>query len=286
MIQHWLVPVVREAGLEGADQLNIGSDTDLVAVWDTVAMRTGLSAEHLTELVAAHYRLEVADLDSADAHASRLIPGVVARKLNVVPLQYGDRSIMVATADPVSLAAEREIGSIAARTVQFVVAPPSELSALVRTVYPDEGKLRHEIPPLTLEAKGGPHILVVDDDASMRLLMRTMLETADFRVSEASDGPEALELLAGSDPFALVTLDLQMKEMHGLEVLQRIRSRVATASLPVVVATGSEDPAIEMQLFEAGADDFVVKPGDAPRFLLRIQAVLRRRSANPLAGLS
>jgi DNA-binding response OmpR family regulator len=77
-----------------------------------------------------------------------------------------------------------------------------------------------------------------------------------------------------------------MKEMHGLEVLQRIRSRVATASLPVVVATGSEDPAIEMQLFEAGADDFVVKPVDAPRFLLRIQAVLRRRSANPLAGLS
>ena len=92
-------------------------------------------------------------------------------------------------------------------------------------------------------------------------------------------------MLRGDDPFDLVTLDLHMKEMHGLEVLQHIRSRLATAALPVIVATGSDDPAVEMQLFQAGADDFVVKPVDPPRFLLRIRAVLRRRSANPLDDL-
>ncbi len=70
-----------------------------------------------------------------------------------------------------------------------------------------------------------------------------------------------------------------------MEVQQRIRSRLGTATLPVVVATGSDDPATEMQLFEAGADDFVVKPFDPPRFLLRVQAVLRRRSPNPLSAL-
>ena len=47
----------------------------------------------------------------------------------------------------------------------------------------------------------------------------------------------------------------------------------------MIVATGADDPGVEMQLFEAGADDFVVKPVDPPRFLLRVQAVLRRRSA-------
>ena len=77
-------------------------------------------------------------------------------------------------------------------------------------------------------------------------------------------------MLRGNDPFDLVTLDLHMKEMHGLEVLRNIRSRVATAALPVIVATGSDDPSVEMQLFDAGADDFVVKPVDPPRFVLRI----------------
>ena len=104
-------------------------------------------------------------------------------------------------------------------------------------------------------------------------------------MAEAPDGPEALDLLAGPDRFDLVTLDLQMEKMHGLDVLKRIRSRLATATLPVIVATGSDDPAVEMELSEAGADDFVVKPIDAPRFLLRLGAVLRRRSQNPLEGL-
>jgi DNA-binding response OmpR family regulator len=57
---------------------------------------------------------------------------------------------------------------------------------------------------------------------------------------------------------------------------------MATANLPVVVATGSDDPGVEMELFEAGADDFVVKPVDPRRFLLRVQAVLRRREAGSL----
>ena len=117
------------------------------------------------------------------------------------------------------------------------------------------------------EAKGGPRILVVDDDASIRLLLSTMLSQNGFRVAEATDGPEALEILRGDDPFDLVTLDLRMEEMHGLEVLQQIRSRLATADLPVIVATASGDPAVEMQLFEAGADDFVVQARRSATFL-------------------
>ena len=123
----------------------------------------------------------------------------------------------------------------------------------------------------------------MDDDADTRLLLRRALESAGFRVGEAADGPDALAILGGPTPYDLVTLDLQMPTMHGLQVLNVIRSRVALATLPVVVATGSDDPIVEMELFEAGADDFIVKPVDPPRFILRIQAVLRRRDPQLMA---
>lgn len=284
-IQHWLVFVARAAGLDSAGTLDVPSDQGIDGAWDVVAMSTGSTPEELADLVAAHYRLEVADLTSADEHARKLLPGSVARKLRVFPIRYSDRALVVATADPVSIGAERELSAIAARMVTFEVAPPGLLAAAIDEVYPAEGVLIHELPPLEPEAKGGPRILVVDDDPGMRLLLRTTLESGGFRVAEAGDGPEALDLLVGTDPFSLVTLDLKMGEMHGLEVLKRIRSRLATATLPVVVATASEDPHVEMELFEAGADDFVVKPVDPPRFLLRVRAVLRRRSLDPLAGM-
>jgi len=68
-----------------------------------------------------------------------------------------------------------------------------------------------------------------------------------------------------------------MRELHGLETLKRMRRSGRTAHIPVIVATGSDEATVEMQLFEAGADDYVVKPIDPPRFVLRVQAVLRRR---------
>ncbi len=285
VIQHWLVAVAQAANLPCADELSVDSGTELAGAWDLVGMATGTSHEDLAERVAAHYRLAVADLSSADPHAHKLIPGLIARKRNVVPLRYTERSLVLATADPVSMEAESELHRISSRTVHFEVAPPESLAAAVHEIYPEEEGLRHEVPPLTPEAKGGPRILVVDDDPAMRLLLTTMLSQSGFRVAEATDGPEALEMLRGNERFDLVTLDLRMEKMHGLEVLRNIRSRLTTAGLPVIVATGTDDPSIEMELFEAGADDFVVKPVDPPRFLLRIRAVLRRRSSNPLADL-
>lgn len=288
VIQHWIVSVARAAGLSGAGRLDVPSDTEMAAAWDVVAMHTGVDTADLARRIAAHYRLDVADLSAADPHGAKLLPSRVARKLHVVPLRYSDRTLSVATADPVSMEAEREIHHVSGRSVHFEVAPPAALAEALDRVYPHDAELRHELPPLDLEAKGGPRILVVDDDPDMRQLLRSVLEQKGFRVVEAADGPDALRALDGEEPFSLVTLDLQMKEMHGLEVLKRIRSRVRTGALPVVVATGSDDPAVEMELFEAGADDFIVKPVDPPRFMLRIQAVLRRRDnsgAGSLLGL-
>lgn len=276
VIQHWIVSVARAARLTGAESLDIPSDSPMDAAWSLTALQTGLSEAELAERVADHYRLGVADLSAADPHARKLIPGRVARKLQVLPLRYTDRWVWVASSDPVAMEAEREISHVAGRNVHFEVAPPSSLGTAVAVTYPDSPELRHEVPPLEQEAKGGPHVLVVDDDPDTRLLLRRALEGAGFRVAEAPDGPEALALLQAGDPFDLMTLDLQMEQMHGIQVLNTVRSRVSLAHLPVIVATGSDDPIVEMELFEAGADDFVVKPVDPPRFILRVQAVLRR----------
>lgn len=285
-IQHWIVAVARSAGLHKADDLDIPVATTMGGAWSVTTLAAGISDQALAELVAKHYRLGVADLTGRDFHAHRLLPGRVARKLTVLPLRYTDRTLYVATADPVAMDAEREISYVAGRTVHFEIAPPVALAAAVDATYPEAAEPHHEIPPLRAEAKGGPHVLVVDDDRDARTLLRTTLEASGFRVAEAPDGPEALAMLEGSsDPFDLVTLDLQMEQMHGLEVLKRIRSRMATVSLPVVVATGSDDPEVEMSLFEAGADDFVVKPVDPRRFILRVQAVLRRRRGDFWQGL-
>jgi CheY-like chemotaxis protein len=174
--------------------------------------------------------------------------------------------------------AERELTAIAGRTVQPEVAAPAAILRAIAEVYVAPEPERHEVPRMLPDEQGGPLVMVVDDDADARVLLRSALEGAGFRVSEAADGKDALAVLgAGIEPITLVTLDVQMKEMHGLETLRRIRSMVRTTHLPVVVATASDDPQVEMELFAAGADDYVVKPIDPPRFVLRVQAVLRRR---------
>jgi type II secretory ATPase GspE/PulE/Tfp pilus assembly ATPase PilB-like protein/ActR/RegA family two-component response regulator len=123
-----------------------------------------------------------------------------------------------------------------------------------------------------------PQILLVDDDAVNRTLARTLLQKQGFRVTEAGDGVEAMEHLE-RDRYSLMVLDLDMPRMGGRDVLRRVRASVTTASLPVVVLTGTLDENAEVEVMEAGADDYVRKPVDPPRFAARIRAALRRAAA-------
>lgn len=282
-LQHWLVPIIRKAGLPGADDLSIPSDAPIGEAWTVAAMATGVTQEVLAEMVALHFGLGRVQFAETDVAAIPLLPARVARRLGVLCVGVSDRTVRVATADPVSIESENEIARLTSRSVSFEIATPEQVEDTLRAAYPETGDEAYQLPALLAEDEA-PHILVVDDDANIRLLFRTVLQGKGFRVTEAEDGPEALDYLEANEGVHLVTLDLKMGEMDGLEVLERIRSRVRTHQLPVVVATGTSDPDVEMQLFEAGADDFVVKPIDPPRFLLRIQAVLRRhdRSGHPL----
>lgn len=118
--------------------------------------------------------------------------------------------------------------------------------------------------------------LVVDDDPGTRLLGRRHLEKEGWEVTEAEDGGQALVALAKGDQFDLMVLDLDMPTLGGREVLKATRASLATATLPVVVLTGTTDPDAELNVPESGADDFIRKPLDPRIFMTRAKAVLRR----------
>ena len=133
-----------------------------------------------------------------------------------------------------------------------------------------------ESDPQSGPRNGPPHVLIVEDEAVTRGVARALLASNGFRVSEAADGIEALEQLEASRDIALLVLDLAMPRMTGQEVLRRLRSTVATSALPVIVLTGATDNRTEIEMMEAGADDYVRKPLDPERFVVRVKAALRR----------
>ena len=126
------------------------------------------------------------------------------------------------------------------------------------------------------DADAAPHVLVVDDDGASRAIARGLLEREGYRVSEAADGSEGLVMLRRGEAFDLMVLDLDMPTLGGRETLRAVRGSVSTAGLPIVVLTGTQDPGAEIELMEQGADDYIHKPIDPPRFVTRVKATLRR----------
>ena len=135
-------------------------------------------------------------------------------------------------------------------------------------------------PPLAprsgRDALRGSHILVVDDDPDLRALVRMALSQAGHIVSEAATGQEALALIDAQAPDLLV-LDLFMPKQGGLEVLTVLRSRSATATLPVLVLTALDDEVNTRASFELGATDYLTKPFSIPQLAARVRACLSRR---------
>jgi len=270
---HWIVAVARIARLESASDLNVPADASPAEAWSAVLDATGVGVARLTQYVADHFELEVADFSRLPRQPSSLLPSRVARDLSVVPLRGSDVSLVVATADPTDERALERLRRVSGRRAVYEVAPPEAIAAALARAYPKA------VPPPKAATSEAPRlrVLVVDDDEDARLVIRTILEKEGFAVDEASDGAKALEMVAGGRRYDLMTLDLYMEGVHGLGVLQHVRAHVPTAALPVLVTTGSDDPTVQMRLLDAGADECVVKPVDPQRFLLRVRSVLRRR---------
>jgi DNA-binding response OmpR family regulator len=118
-------------------------------------------------------------------------------------------------------------------------------------------------------------ILVVDDDADIRELVRTLLERAGHEVIEAADGRAGLKALYAA-PADLVILDVTMPELDGWATLERIRD---VSEVPVLMLTARADELERVRGLTGGADDYVAKPFGRQELIARVQALLRRSGA-------
>jgi DNA-binding response OmpR family regulator len=120
-----------------------------------------------------------------------------------------------------------------------------------------------------------PHVLVVDDDASVRRLVDDYLLENDFRVSGAATGAELMSAL-GAQVIDLVLLDLRLQGEDGMQLLRQVR---AHSQIPVIILTGRSEEADRVMGLELGADDYLTKPFSPRELLARIRTVLRRTHA-------
>ena len=117
------------------------------------------------------------------------------------------------------------------------------------------------------------HILIVDDDPKVRLLLRRCFEGEGYSVSEASGAGEVDDRMASGPPLDLITLDLTLPDGDGLSIARTIRSRSA---VPIIMVTGKGDMIDRIVGLELGADDYIAKPFHVREVLARVRAVLRR----------
>jgi DNA-binding response OmpR family regulator len=125
--------------------------------------------------------------------------------------------------------------------------------------------------------------LLIEDDATSALLTRRLLEQEGFAVDLAKTGTEGLTLAMVND-YDAVVLDLGLPDRNGISVVQTLRRE--GRSVPVIVLTGTVDPAMTVRALDAGADDYVTKPLATDEFRARVRALVRRGGARRIEQLA
>ncbi len=118
------------------------------------------------------------------------------------------------------------------------------------------------------------HILIVDDEERIRRLLKMYLERDGFIVDEADDGEIALDKVLNID-YDLIILDLMLPGADGINVCKKVRETKAT---PIIMLTAKGEETNRVHGFEAGADDYVVKPFSPREVVYRVKAILKRTS--------
>ena len=129
-------------------------------------------------------------------------------------------------------------------------------------------------------------ILVVEDEVDIAdLIKHTFERSGEARVDIVTSGDAAVKSITDSQPD-LVILDLNLPSIDGTEVCRLVRSRPATASLPIIMLTARTGESDRVSGLDLGADDYVTKPFSLRELAARVRAVLRRKSSGKTAGLS
>src|SRR5437764_2658101 len=125
-------------------------------------------------------------------------------------------------------------------------------------------------------------VLVIDDEAPIRRVVRNAVEPTIGTVLEATTGRQGIDVAAAERP-QLVILDLGLADIDGFAVCREIRS---WSSVPIIVLSARQSPQEQASLLDAGADDYITKPFSTLELQARIRAALRRSRVVPLATAS
>lgn len=147
-----------------------------------------------------------------------------------------------------------------------------DVSSATRAVSPAADEAR---PTEGGVASSRPRVLLVDDDADIRVVVTAMLEAVDLVVTTASSAEEALSWLAEAS-FDLVVLDWNLPAMNGLDLCRALRARPMLSQTPVLFLTANACARDRSDALACGADDYVIKPFRAPELSARIFSLLRR----------
>lgn len=118
-----------------------------------------------------------------------------------------------------------------------------------------------------------PKILVVDDEARMRKLVKDFLVKSGYEVLEAEDGSRALDIFFEQKDIDLLILDVMMPKIDGWEVCREVRKY---SQLPIIMLTAKSDERDELQGFQLGVDEYISKPFSPKILVARVEAILRR----------
>ncbi len=119
----------------------------------------------------------------------------------------------------------------------------------------------------------GLKILIVDDEARMRKLVRDFLSVKGFQVVEAEDGEQAVDIYFHQKDISLIILDVMMPKMDGWEVCRTIREY---SEVPIIMLTARGEERDELQGFNLGVDEYISKPFSPKILVARVEAILRR----------
>ncbi len=119
-------------------------------------------------------------------------------------------------------------------------------------------------------------VLVVDDEARMRKLVKDFLTIKGFQVIEAGDGEEAVDIFFSQKDIALIILDVMMPRMDGWEVCKSVRQY---SQVPIIMLTARGEERDELQGFDLGVDEYISKPFSPKILVARVEAILRRSNA-------
>ena len=160
-LRHWLVAVARTAKLKGGDDLAISVAQPIAEAWSAVIDACRVSDDELARLVAAHFRLNLAELEKSDPGLTTRIPEKIARRYSVLPLREDNGHLVLATSDPNDHDAEQALRFASRKRPIFEIAAPNTLRSWINTRYSSDRILETLLS--SVDAEASESVRVVED---------------------------------------------------------------------------------------------------------------------------